>query len=64
MPNSRVRPLTENASTPADTYDCNGQGDDGEAAEDDVVQAIRSQDFGAHVFEGAGCSTGWSVEMS
>ena len=51
MPNSRVRPLTENASTPATPTIGDRERDRGEPAEHDRVQPVRRQHFGAHVFE-------------
>ena len=54
MPNSRVRALTENASTPGDADHRNQQRDAGEAGEDERVQPLRRQHLGAHVFERRG----------
>ena len=54
MPNSRVLPLTENTSTPATPIDRNGQSHCGEAAEDECVQTIGSENFGADVVERGG----------
>ncbi len=51
MPNSRVRPLTENASTPATPIDRNRQRDHREQAEHRRVQPIRRQHLGADVIE-------------
>ena len=51
MPNSRVRPLTENASTPGDADDRDRQRDRREAAEDDRVQPIGREHLGADVVE-------------
>ena len=51
MPNSRVRALTENASTPATPTTAIMQRHAGEAAEDQRVQPIRREHFGAHVLE-------------
>ena len=51
MPNSRVRALTENASTPATPTTAISSATAGEAAEDERVQAVRRQHFGAHVLE-------------
>ena len=51
MPNSRVRALTENASTPATPTTAIEQRDAGEAAEHQRVQPVRRQHFGADVFQ-------------
>ena len=50
-PNSRVRALTENASTPATPTTAISSATPGEAAEHERVDAIRRQHFGADVVE-------------
>ena len=51
MPNSRVRALTENASTPATPTTAIASATAGEAAEHERVQPIRREHFGAHVVQ-------------
>ena len=59
MPNSRVQPLTEKASTPATPMTENQLGaNEGESTKDNGVEAVRSHHFGANVIKGAGALDG------
>jgi len=51
MPNSRVRALTEKASTPATPTTAMASATRGEAAEDERVQALRREHLRPDVFE-------------
>ena len=53
-PNSRVRALTQNASTPATPTTAIKQRDTREAREHERVQALGRQHLGAHVLERRG----------
>jgi hypothetical protein len=50
-PNSRVRALTENDSTPATTDDGDQQRDAGKSGEHECVQPLGREHFRAHVFQ-------------